>query len=239
MKLERTNLQTKLEKVRNKEVSEAELLEQIRAVFDSEEEREQEILERIQEGGSGENNAFNFDLLETNRIFHISHIKKTCIQYRLRFLDSKYFKAELPQEALFEIKRLEKEHDIILQGFKIMAPAKLFKLKNADDPILFAPIGNDYFYLIKKWGNDLQPLRKLFMWPFKNLETLLASSFLGCFFLTFAIREVFFAQYRSDSQFFMIYFFTFKSVAALLLFYGVALGKNFSSSVWRSKYYNA
>ncbi|WP_395062778.1 hypothetical protein [Flavobacterium sp.] len=36
-----------------------------------------------------------------------------------------------------------------------MAPSKAFNLKKYDDPLLFAPIGNDYYYLIHKWGNDL------------------------------------------------------------------------------------
>ena len=48
-----------------------------------------------------------------------------------------------------------------------MAPSKLFKLKNADDPLLFASLGSDYFYLIDKWGNDLSYFRKISMWPFK------------------------------------------------------------------------
>jgi len=57
-----------------------------------------------------------------------------------RYLHPKYFKNEFPQEAINKIKALEKEHNITLSGFKIMAPSKLFKLENPDDPLLFAPI---------------------------------------------------------------------------------------------------
>ena len=35
--------------------------------------------------------------------------------------------------------------------------SKLFRLKNTDDPLLFVPLGNSYFYLVHKWGNDLHP----------------------------------------------------------------------------------
>ena len=51
----------------------------------------------------------NFDLIKLpkTRIYHIDHIKKVCIDYRLRFLDIKYFKNILPIEALNIIKKLE------------------------------------------------------------------------------------------------------------------------------------
>ena len=114
-------------------------------------------------------NNFDLDKLATANIFHIDNIKNTCIDYRLRFLDLKYFKNDLPQEAFDKIARLEAVHGTTLSGFKIMAPSKLFRLKNTDDPLLFVPIGNDYFYLIHQWGDDLSPFRKLFMWPFKNI----------------------------------------------------------------------
>ena len=98
-------------------------------------------------------NNFEIGALETNRVYHIDDIKKICISYRLRFLNSQLFKADLPYEAIQNIKDLEKTHETSLSGFKIMAPSKLFKLANADDPLLFAPIENGYYYLIHKWGN--------------------------------------------------------------------------------------
>ena len=42
-------------------------------------------------------NAFDFDLLATDKIYHLDQIKKVSIDYRLRFLDLKYFKNKLPQ----------------------------------------------------------------------------------------------------------------------------------------------
>ena len=120
------------------------------------------------------NTINNFDLnkLSKSRIYHIDHIKKVSIDYRLRFLDIKYFKNKLPIEALKQIKKLEKEHKTKLSEFKIMAPSVLFRLEK-DDPLLFVPLGNEYYYLIHKWGNDLHPFRKALMWPFKNIWNLL------------------------------------------------------------------
>ena len=54
----------------------------------------------------------------------------------------------------------------------IMAPSKLFKIKSPDDPILFIPIGNNYYYLIHKWGEEFNYLRKLLVLPFKNIDNL-------------------------------------------------------------------
>jgi hypothetical protein len=36
----------------------------------------------------------------------------------------------------------------------------------------------------------------------------------------------------------LIYFFMFKSVAAIVIYYTFARGKNFSRAIWNSKYYN-
>ena len=93
-------------------------------------------------------NAFNFDLLDRNKIYHLEQIKKVSINYRLRFLDLKYFKNKLPESAHQDIQQLETLHETHLSGFKIMAPSALFRLEKADDPLLFAPLGNDFYYLV-------------------------------------------------------------------------------------------
>ena len=239
MVFKRVNLQQKLEAFRNRNVSEEELLWQVKEILDREQENEEAIVKRLQEVETSDHNDFVFDLLESRRIFHISHIRKLSIDYRLRFLPSRYFKSNLPLEALQEIKRLEKEHHTQLKGFRVMAPSKHFKLENADDPILFAPIGNNYYYLIHKWGQDLHPLRKLVMWPLKCIENLMIFVFLGSVVGALIFRELFYSQYRATSEFIMLYLFTFKSILGLILFYGIALGKNFNSAIWKSRYHNA
>ena len=127
-------------------------------------------------------NVFDFDQLETDKIFHLVQIKKVCIDYRLRFLDIKYFKGNIPQEAVQKITQLEKDHRTTLDGFKIMAPSVLFRLKKTDDPLLFVPLGNDYFYLIHKWGDDMSFFRKAWAWPFKNIWNLFNWCAMGRYF---------------------------------------------------------
>ncbi|WP_324719427.1 hypothetical protein [Salinimicrobium sp. HB62] len=241
MLLERINLQRRMELLREKEMKEQEVLEEVKRILEREITSEENILSRISETDPEKDvaNPLIFDLLESNRIFHLSQIKKICIDYRLRFLYTRYFKGDLPQEALAAIEALEKQHKIRIKGAKMLAPAKYFRLENADDPMLFAPLGNNYYFLVHKWGTDMHPLRKVLMWPLKNLENLLIFSFFFSFLLTFGIREVFFSKFRENSQFLILFMYSFKSVIALIFFYGISLGKNFSSGNWNSKFYNA
>ena len=183
-------------------------------------------------------NNFNIDKIEANRIYHIDQIKTICINYRLRFLDANLFKGQFPIEAVEEIKAIEKTHHTQLSALKMMAPSKLFKLENADDPLLFAPMGNGYYYLIHQWGNDLHPLRKFLVWPFKNLFTMCIAILVGSFMLSFFVPLSVFTPNPTASDFFLIYFFMFKSVAAIVIYYTFARGKNVSKAIWNSKYYN-
>ncbi|WP_133548345.1 hypothetical protein [Salegentibacter sp. 24] len=236
--LRRTNLEERLYESRNKRISSTNILAQVQEIFEQETRREEAILEEIHDGNDGIN-KFNLELLESHRIFHLSDIEKLCIEYRLRFLDSKFFKGEIPYETLVRIKALESAQQMTLKGFKIVAPSKLFKLENADDPLMFAPMGNDYFYLIHKWGNDLHPLRKLLMWPFKHLENFIGVLLAISFLIALLIPDGLFSPKQTTTQFFMIFFFVFKWMAGLSIFYGFKKGKNFSTAIWRSKYYNA
>ncbi|AXT63567.1 hypothetical protein D1816_01370 [Aquimarina sp. AD10] len=239
MLLPRTNIEKKLNLLRAKNADLSTWRQQVQNIFNAEKQHEDQILKNLDTLVKETSNTFDFDQLETSRIYHIDQIKKICIDYRLRFLDSKYFKGKLPNEAIFAIKDLEKKHETELRGFKIIAPSKLFKLENADDPLLFAPMGNDYFYLVHKWGNDLHPLRKMMMWFFKSFENLLILTFLVSLLLTFMVPNGMFSKTSDTSTFIMIFFFMFKSVAAVVLFYGFALGKNFNTAIWNSKYFNA
>jgi len=235
----RTNVEDRLKKHRSREVSESDLLAEIKNIFDQGDRKDASIISQLHSSSGRDHNALNLDLLDTDRIFHVSHIKAICIDYRLRFLDSKLFKGSIPYEAAIKIKELEKEHKTVIEGFKIMAPSKLFKLENADDPLLFAPIGNGYYYLIHKWGNDLSPYRKLAVLPFKSFENLMILTALVSFFASFLVPKGLFSIETSGVQFLLTFLFMFKSVAAVVLYYSFAAGKNFNSVIWDSKYSNA
>ena len=182
---------------------------------------------------------FNYEKLESNKIYHISDIKKTCIDYRLRFLNFKYFKGDVPVDVKTKVKNFKNDHRQNILDLKIMAPSKLFKLKNADDPLLFTSLGNDYFYLIDKWGNDLSYFRKISMWPFKSLTNILIFVSIISIFLTMLIpKGIFVYDSSPKSEFFITYLFMLKSVIAIVIFFGFSLGKNFNTAIWNRKYFN-
>ena len=239
MMLKRTNIEDRLRRQRSRSTSEADVLKEVEAILAADNAKDQQIINTLSKGSNIQENVFIFDHLETDHIYHIDQIKAICIDYRLRFLDTKYFKGELPYEALGKIKQLEKLHETELKGYKIIAPSKLFKLENADDPLLFAPIGNGYYYLIHKWGNDLNPFRKLLMLPFKNFENLVVFTFMVSFLATCLVPNGLFTDEMSAAEFWMVFFFMFKSVAAIVIYYGFAAGKNFNNAIWDSKYFNA
>tara|TARA_B100001741_G_C16547869_1_gene597793 strand:+ start:2320 stop:2982 length:663 start_codon:yes stop_codon:yes gene_type:complete len=181
-------------------------------------------------------NDFNLDKLDNDKIFHLNTIRKICIDYRLRFLDIKYFKGEIPSEAIDKIKQLENDHNKKLNNFKIMAPSIMFRLKKTDDPLLFVPIGDNYFYLIHKWGNDLAPLRKIRMWPFRSIKNLLFTLLFVSYAITLITPLSIFTNSPNSSDFWILFLFMFKAVVSIVLFLGVALGKNFNPKIWNSRY---
>jgi hypothetical protein len=236
----RTNLKTQLNKAKFKTTSNEDILKQVHEVLKQVDDRNDQILDEMNSGDAADFNHFDVDKLQSSEIYHIDQIEKICVNYRLRFLDSKYFKGKLPYEAISKIKTLEEEHETNLKGFKIMAPSKLFKLENADDPLLFAPIGNDYYYLIHKWGNDLSPFRRLMMWPFKTFENFMCFVLLSALVCTMLVPNGFFmSEDNLTTEFILLFIFMFKWIGGIALYYGFAKGKNFNTAIWRSKYYNA
>lgn len=182
---------------------------------------------------------YNPDKIDSNRLFHVDQIRKICIDYRLRFLDFNFFKGGVPDEAYTRLKEFELNHPDLDLNIKMMAPTKLFKLENYDDPLMFVSLGNNYFYLIHKWGNDMSYFRKMFMWPFKNIYNILVYiAIISLFFTTFVPDGIFFYKNNPEIQFFVVFLFMFKSLAAIFIYFGFAMGKNFNENIWNSKFYN-
>jgi len=238
--LGKTNLEKQLFRQRQKRIDTSNILTEVAHILSSNQQQRDEIETRLRIHSDGDTTSFRLDLLASENIFHLDDIKKLCIDYRLRFLDAHFFKGDFPEEAISKIRDLENKHGVSLKGLKIVAPAKLLKLENADDPILFASMGNDYYYLIHKWGNDLHPLRKIFMWPYKHFENLIFTIFLVSLVLTAITPIQLFTKGAVENQeYLLLFLFMFKAVGGTVLFYGFAKGINFNTAIWNSKYYNA
>jgi hypothetical protein len=237
MLLNKVDLEIELLSERKKFKSENEILSEVKAILFNNDRERKEIAKHLKEKSSTKSNEFIFDLLETNKIFHLDQIKKVCIDYRLRFLESHYFKNEIPDEAVTNIRLLEKNHATKLEGFMIAATSKSFHLLNYDDPLLFAQMGNGYYYLIHKWGDEMNTVRKWLLKPIKNLW-----NFTICC-VTVSILIAYLVPTNNLSKSvrmapIIIFLFAFKSLIAIFLYYFFMMGKNFNTEIWNRKYYN-
>ncbi len=213
------------------------IMAQVTELLDAHQQRRKSILGALERPGAVAVHAFDLALLDQDRIFSIDQIRKVCIAYRLRFLESGRFKSGFPEEALSKIRALEDAHRIQLQGFMIMAPTNAFRLDNYDDPLLFAPISDRYFYLVHQWGNDMSPWRKYKVWPVRNLGWFTAFCVLWSAVLTMCVPVNPLGE-KIDLARVIVFLFLFKSLFAVAMYVFFMRGRSFSNTMWNSRFYN-
>lgn len=205
------------------------------------EKRDQEVLQRLK-NDEGDTTTVNIAALDHENIFTLEQIKAICIRYRLRFLDSKYFKAEFPYEAVLRINEFERKTGKRIEHFKIVAPDQLFNLENINkDPLLFADLGNDRFYLLHKWGNDLAWYKRWLAWPLQSFTTYFISLWVVCFFGSFLLPSSLLHVFNVESEIYLRIWFMIHLFIGLMgttIWLGLSYDKSFSNLNWNSKYYN-
>tara|TARA_S200000501_G_C20792034_1_gene729963 strand:+ start:685 stop:1392 length:708 start_codon:yes stop_codon:yes gene_type:complete len=232
--MKKVNLFEELLQERNKEISSEELKSLVKNIWSKEDENKNRIFKSLSKKNNKEFNNLKFNEMESKNIFHKKTIKKIAVRYRLRFLDSKLFKGEYPKNITNIISGLEKKHNTTLNNFMIMAPSKLFKIKSPDDPILFVPIGNDYYYLIHKWGEEFNSFRRLLVLPFKNIDNLTIFSVLVS--VVFALLGKLIMPSLTLSEVFILFLFLVKGFIFIFFYMFFLTRRNFSESIWNSKY---
>ncbi len=227
--LERINIATELKKEKEKDISK-EILSEAISILNSETDREENIFERIHNSPVKTQREIT---IISDDVFSIELIKKIAINYRLRFLDSKLFKCEIPYEAVLKIKELEKRHKVKFSEFKILAPASLFKLEDRNkDPLLFAKFCENKFLLIYKWGNDLNPFRKIIAFPFRNIKNFALTFLIIALLIAIAVP----AAYPIRLFIFLLTNIFFASMFAHIGY--IRLNQNLSEFEWDSKFVN-
>ncbi|MFM1931995.1 MAG: hypothetical protein RL226_1298 [Bacteroidota bacterium] len=186
----------------------------------------------------GETGDFDVSRLRPEMVYHVDEIKQLCIQYRLRFLQSTYFKGKFPASAIAEIKGLEKKIGTEIKEFFVVAPSDMFALEDCDqDPLLFMPISQNYYYLIATWGADLAWYRKALVFPFRNFTTLGLSVASISVILAFLLPADWLMRNVNQGEFFArLAFFgwSFICISAILTYVGFAFFKNVSAHQWNS-----
>ena len=178
---------------------------------------------------------------DSNRIYHLDSIQKLSIKYRLRFLHSSYYKQEFPQEAIFKIKELERKNDLHLSSFFLLAPKEVFELGDANaDPLLFARLSDNTFYLIHHWGNDLHWSRALLNFPYRGIKEFLISTLLLAFLFQLCIPSSVMMIAPEKEMVFRLWLTTHCFIAffSFFIFLGAISNKRFSNTEWRSKFFN-
>lgn len=180
--------------------------------------------------------------LDETRIYSKDQIRDLSVKYRLRFLSTELYRSAIPREALFELRHLQSELGTPLSGFKILAPSKLFKLRDCnEDPLLFLSLPNDQYYLIHKWGNDLAWFRSFVFLPFRSIHTLMFSLFMVALSIGLGFPESWFYGTPKEAIPAMRGFLTMYSMIAicgLSILFAFAFSKNTSSNSWDSKFFN-
>ncbi|MCZ8196706.1 MAG: hypothetical protein O9267_03755 [Flavobacterium sp.] len=224
-----------LDDSRMKLLSQNQTLEEVYSILHQNEIERDSIKNELNTESKTITNNFNYFELEKENVYHINSIQDVCVDYRLRFLDSILFNNEIPEEAISKIRFLEKKHNTKLKGFKIMAPSSAFLLKKYDDPLLFVPIDTNYYYLIHKWGNEINPLRKYSVLPIKNLGTFTVFCLIVSAIISFLVPTNNLSKSVPMAQL-IVFIFSFKSIVAVIAYYFFMMGKNFNTVIWNSPF---
>ena len=232
--MKKVNLFDELIREREKTINSKELNAIIKNIWSKEDYKKDHIIKSLNKRNNSKFNDLKFDKMESKNIFHQDTVKKICVRYRLRFLDSNLFKGEYPKNITSIIKNVEIKHDTTLSNFMIMAPSKLFKIKSPDDPILFVPIGNNYYYLIHKWGEEFNVFRKLLVLPFKNIDNLTIFSVLVSVVFSLLCKVI--MPSLTFSEVFILFLFLVKGFIFIFFYMFFLTRRNFNESIWNSKY---
>lgn len=238
------DIRQELQKARTKrKVNEDKLLKEAEALLREGKYVDEELRQRL---SSSDHSKIAVDLegLDEKDIYSLDDISRICIRYRLRFLDTKYFKPEFPYDALIKIKALERANETKIEKFKIVAPGEAFSLEDANkDPLLFAELGDGSYYLLHKWGTDLSWYRRILTWPLQDLSTFFITLVAVCAVLAFSLPNDMIVRSEKlyDNIFEFRMLFMTQCVIGLfffIVFIGMAFHKSFSSMDWDSKCFN-
>ncbi len=236
------NLQKELESSREKHRKlQQSLMDQVNKALQKGIRADEYLLKRLQSAPKPGSWEADRDKLDKNRIFSIDDIKEVCIRYRLRFLDSRYFKMELlPYEALNVIKELEQQNGSEIKKTGIAAASGYFKLQDSHkDPILFAQLDERNYYMVYKWGKDLAIYKKWLAYPLRSILSLfitivsagVPAAMILPYLLWHSKPEIIYYQRLFLAALTMYTVF-------IMIFGGITFYKKFSRVCWNSPYFN-
>jgi hypothetical protein len=216
-------------------------LDNAQSLLESSAKKDENVIARLKGENENNENDLLIEKADLENLYNTEQIKTICINYRLRFLDTKYYKYEFPYEAILKINEFEKRYNTKIKKFRIIAPYKAFELQEANqDPLLFAELSSNKFYLLHQWGNDLAWYRKFIYFPIRNIYTYFYSVMAAAIIFAFSIPFSWYNVER-DNEFYMRVWFSahcFIGFFFFIIFLGAIGQTGFSSMNWKSKYMN-
>lgn len=175
--------------------------------------------------------------LDRNKLFSLNEIKKICIQYNLRFLDSQKFRGKFPNEAIQAIKELSVKRKTPLENFKILGPINIFRKNNSDaDPMLFAETNYGNYYLVYQWGQRVPWYSKILHFPFRAIENLVGSLASVCLILSLITPQHWIMDTTKidywDAHRIALFFHLFIVFGSLIAFLMISFYGGFTSTKW-------
>ncbi len=219
------------------------ILHEAKKILEEDESLEAKIIAEINaEKPKPEFSIADIHALDQTRIFSLDQIKDLCLTYRLKFVDAHRYNNDIPKETILKIKNEEKDLNAKFKGLKIIAPKKTLQLGDCDgDPLLFASLANGTYYLLDKWGNDLNAWRKILAWPVKNIENWLKFVLAFTVLLTLITPSSWISTNPNGINWMEIAYYgiyLFVSFNIIALFAGLSFHQNFSEYEWDKNSFN-
>lgn len=178
--------------------------------------------------------------VNSENIYTLAEIREMAIHHRLKFLDSKFYKPEIPYEAVLGIKHLNNHFHKELQHFKVLTDNSSFRSSNDKTrAALFIKTNHDNYYLLHEWGQPLPMSRKLISWPLRSFEamavtviffTLLITLLLPTNLITLDHKATYWCGYRMGTFFHLLIFFS-----GFTAYFTITFARNFSNAIWNRR----
>ena len=212
------------------------VIQQVNQILQESQYSEKNILRNLK----SYNRTFDFldeEGLDRNKLFSLNEIRKICIQYNLRFLDSQKFRGKFPTEAIEAIQEISKNRKKPLENFKVLGPIEVFRKNNKDaDPMLFAETNRGNFYLVHQWGHRVPWYSKLANFPFRSIETLVGTLGGICLILSLITPQHWIMDTTKieywDAHRIALFFHLFIVIGALTAFLMISFYGGFTSVKW-------
>jgi hypothetical protein len=231
------NIEEQLKKLRIKTRKQEDLLlSQAKQILDNDLFSEKKVLQNLKQYKQ-KYDVIDEEFVDSDLVFTPQEIKNISVIYRLKFLESKYYKLDFPYEAIVKVKELDKYHGKELKTFRVLACPPAFLEKDfQSERSLFVKTNHNNYYLVHRWGEPLKWYRKIKFLPFRTFEslaltlitfTLILTLVLPTELITLDSKATYWSGYRGGT-FFHLLFFNFGFTAYFLFAFSV----NLSSSVW-------